>query len=268
MARIQYGVISDRGDKREENQDSILCLDGLAGKRQAALFLVADGMGGLSHGSQISQYIIHQFQLWWESDFLQITKDKRVKEEDIREILEQEIWEINQSVLQFREKMRCRAGSTISLLLLYGSKYYLLNLGDSRIYIFQKGKIFLLTRDQTLAAQMVREKRMTEEEAKHSSKNSVLTMCIGMFPIPRSYFLSGTIKRDALFLLCSDGLYHHLEDRQIQEVLRDKQLDVQQKAEVLRRLIRPGTASDNVSVIVVSVNQRERFLVRRGGWLE
>lgn len=268
MARIQYGVISDRGDKREENQDSILCLDGLAGKRQAALFLVADGMGGLSHGSLISQYIIHQFQLWWENDFLQITKDKKVKEEDIREILEQEIWEINQSVLQFREEMRCRAGSTISLLLLYGSKYYLLNLGDSRIYIFRKGKISLLTRDQTLAAQMVREKRMTEEEAKHSSKSSVLTMCIGMFPIPRSYFLSGTIKRDALFLLCSDGLYHHLEDGQIQEVLRDKQLDVQQKAEVLRRLIRPGMASDNVSVIVVSVNQRERFLVRRGGWME
>lgn len=261
MARIQYGIITDRGDKREENQDSVLCLEGMAGKRRAALFVVADGMGGLSHGSKVSRYITRQFQLWWENDFLQITKDGKVEKDDIREILEQEIWEINQSVLRFREERGCRAGSTISLLLLYGEKYYLLNLGDSRIYIFRKGKISLLTRDQTLAAQMVRENRMTEEEAKHSSKSSILTMCIGMFQIPHSYFLAGKIKRNDQFLLCSDGLYHHLEDGQIQEVLKDRLLDMQEKAAALRKLIRPGMASDNVSVIVVSAGQREKWFL-------
>lgn len=254
MDGARYGVIVEQGDKRQENQDSVLCLKGMAGRKKAALFIVADGMGGLSYGSWVSQYIIHQFQLWWAEDFLQTAADKKLKEGDIREILEQEIWEINQFILQFREELHCRAGSTISLLLLYGNRYFLLNLGDSRIYVLRKGKLFLLTKDQTLAAQMVREKRMTEEEAKYSSEKSILTMCIGMFPVPRSYFLSGKIKRKDFFLLCSDGLYHHLEDSKIQEILNDHQLEPQEKAEALRNQIPPGLASDNVSAIVVSVS--------------
>ena len=257
MLVYTYGVSSDRGDVRTENQDSVLCLTAAVNGSPAALFLVADGMGGLSYGSQISQFIVSQFSCWWEQDFLQMMTVGNDSDEDIKELLEQEIWDINQSVLRFKEETQCRTGSTLSLLLLYQEKYYIKNVGDSRVYLFRTGQFTRLTEDQSLVAQMVREGRMTEEEARVSKKKNVLTMCIGMFQIPQSYFASGAIHAGDQFLVCSDGFYNPLADEELIGTLGQTGRSVQGKVEILRESIQPGMATDNVSVILVEAEDTE-----------
>lgn len=257
MLVYTYGAITDKGDVRTENQDSIASLTAAVNGSPAAMCIVADGMGGLSYGSQVSQFIVSQFSRWWEHDFLQMMTAGKDSDEDIKELLEQEIWDINQAVLRFKEEAQCRTGSTLSVLLLYKERYYIKNIGDSRVYLFRDGKLSRLTEDQSLVAQMVREGRMTEEEAKYSKKKNVLTMCIGMFQIPQSYFATGMIYAGDQFIVCSDGFYNPSEDGMMVQILGQMDKSPQQKVEELREYIQPGLATDNVSVIIVEAEDTE-----------
>lgn len=181
------------------------------------------------------------------------------KEEEIRELLEQEIWDINQAVLDFKNRMQCRSGSTLSLLLFYQNHYYIENIGDSRVYLAREGRLRQLTSDQSLAARMVRDHIMTEEEARHSRTKNVLTMCVGMFPVPQSGYISGELFSGDCFLICSDGLYQPLDNGQIETVLTDKGYNAQEKVDKLRCMIGQGNAKDNVSAIVIEIG-KERIM--------
>ena len=90
--KMRYGALSDQGDVRTENQDRILALTGMVAGKETGLFVVADGMGGLSYGSAVSAYIIESFSRWWEEDFPEMAQAGKCKKEEIKELLEQEIW--------------------------------------------------------------------------------------------------------------------------------------------------------------------------------
>lgn len=250
MAGFTFGAISDKGDVRTENQDSILCVSGDIQGMPAALFLVADGMGGLSYGGQVSRYIKERFLKWWQEDLPSMIRAGWTKEEDMKELLEQEIWDINQTILHFKKEKQCRAGSTLSVLLLYGKQYYVENLGDSRVYRMHEGMIRQITEDQSLVAQMIREKRMTREEAYHFAKKNVLTMCIGMFDVPQIFSTQGNIEQGDIFLVCSDGFYNVAGEDDIRDVMSQEPLSLQEKTMRLRQLVPDGKALDNVSIIV------------------
>ena len=255
-----YGALSDAGDVRGENQDHILCR--VYKEENAALFLVADGMGGLSFGSQVSSYAASRFAAWLDEDFSQMVQAGRDSDEDIKELLEQEIWDINDQIYGFKERENCRCGSTLSVLLFYQGKYYMENMGDSRIYCFKRGQLKQLTVDQSLAAQLVREKKLTPEEAEDFPQKNVLTMCLGMFPVPRSGFKMGKLEAGDVFLLCSDGFYGYVPMEQVKETLKHilygkkwGDVDMQASTEELRSLIPSGAARDNVSLILTEVSK-------------
>ena len=235
-----YGTTTDRGDVRAENQDSILAEAGFVHGRPSALMAVADGMGGLAYGAQTSAYIAEQFSRWWREDFPSMIGEGIDRDEDIRELLEQEIWDINQGIFEFRSRMECRTGSTLSLLLLYNGNYYVENLGDSRVYLLRNGSIFRLTEDQSVEA---KGKRM-------------LTMCMGMFAVPQSQYRHGGLRPGDRFLLCSDGLFNALDERRIEEIMGLQELGAQEMAGLLRRQIHSGKARDNVSAIVIHTRGR------------
>ena len=94
MAVCTYGAVTDKGDRRPENQDSILCLTDREIK--SGLFLVADGMGGLSRGGQVSRYIAERFARWWREDFPDIIRSGQIRREDMREFLEQQSTEVTE----------------------------------------------------------------------------------------------------------------------------------------------------------------------------
>lgn len=250
---ISYGAVSDRGDIRKENQDSMLSLTGEVCGEPAALFAVADGMGGLSYGSQVSNYITGQFNRWWEEDFPQMMRAGRKSRDDINELLEQEIWDINRQIFLFNSRSQNRAGSTLSLLLLFAGEFYIKNIGDSRVYLLREGILRRMTEDQSLVAQLVRERRMTPEEARTSGKKNVLTMCVGMFAVPQSYSNGGTANAGDRFLVCSDGLYNQVNEEGISRILGLPGKSAQERAVLLRQAIRPGTAGDNVTAVVAHV---------------
>lgn len=236
-----YGTLTDKGDVRSENQDRILAEVGVVHGYPAALMVIADGMGGLAYGAQTSSYIADQFGRWWREDFPAMLENGIDRDEDIQELLEQEIWDINRRILEFRNRMECRAGSTLSLLLLYKGKYYVENLGDSRVYLYRDGILYQLTEDQSV-----------EEKGKR-----MLTMCMGMFVVPHSQYLKGELQCRDCFLLCSDGLYSALDEVRMKNILGCGRLSPQDRAERLRMEISAGKARDNVSIIVLEAMGEE-----------
>lgn len=257
MVAFEWGAVSDRGDVRKENQDHILCLVTEICQTPAALFAVADGMGGLALGEQVSRLVVLQLLSWWEEDFKQMARLGKNSQEDICDLLDQAIWDINQSVLDFCAKNHRRCGSTLSLLLLYGEEFYIKNVGDSRIYLVHDRRLRQLTEDQSYVAQMVREKRMTEEEALRSKKKNLLTMCIGGYEQIQTFSTEGILEPGDAFLLCSDGLYNPLERELIEAILSDPGGTAQETAQRLRTSVREGDAMDNISAIAVKIHVKE-----------
>ena len=69
---ITCGGISEVGDRRASNQDSILYVHDIVEGHTVGLFAVADGMGGLSFGLEMSRYIVSELKRWWEMDMPQL----------------------------------------------------------------------------------------------------------------------------------------------------------------------------------------------------
>lgn len=245
---ITYGGISEIGDRRKSNQDSILYVHGKVHGHFVGLFAVADGIGGLSYGQEISSYIISELKHWWKVDVPQMIEAGNTGDSEVQELLEQEIWDINQAVLKFNRQTGKQSGSTLSLLFLIDRKYYIKNLGDSRIYRMRGQAFEQLTVDQTTVRRMERNGQLRTK--------SVLTMCIGIPEVPVTCSQSGTIQQEDRYLLCSDGLYNCLEEGRILSILQDAAMNPEEMAACMRENIPRGMALDNVSAVIVRIEEK------------
>lgn len=243
-----FSVCSETGDTRTVNQDRVLARRGMISGHHAGLFLVADGCGGMAHGEAISQLLADSFLMIWEKELPKLTLKGRHAGETVLPTLVRWVGQINESAYSFGKEAEKRVGSTLTVLLLLDDTYYILNVGDSRAYLYRKGQLCQLTEDQSLVADLLRNREITPEEVEHFQRKNVLTMCVGYFETVRIFQASGRVRRGDVFLLCSDGLYHGL-DGQLEEVLPDRVCP--ESAKTLRDSIPPGQAMDNVSAVLV-----------------
>jgi protein phosphatase len=257
MFKIITESLTDIGDVKPSNQDSILCKTGVFGKQAAGLFIVADGCGGLSYGDEISILTITHFSRLWDAELKELFESKRATDNDISDLLEKAIKDINNSALEFGKQVALQVGTTLSLLLVIGNRYYIKNIGDSRVYIIRKGRLQQLTADQSLVASMLRNKELTPEEANSFGKKNVLTMCIGLFDDVKTYTKIGTVKSGDTFLLCCDGLYNCFPVELFNLLVTERHKAAPEALlQRLRNAIPPGGAKDNVSAVIASFKKK------------
>lgn len=253
---VKISSFTDIGDVKQTNQDCIFTRSDCINNHYVSLFIVADGCGGLAYGEEISNLIVTYFTRVWMKELNELLKQKDVNPNDANELLEKAIKEINAGALTFSNQVNSKVGSTLSLLLTIDRRYYIKNVGDSRIYLMRKNKIMQLTEDQSLVADMIRNGEITTKEAKTFKKKNVLTMCIGVFEDIKIYSKQGVIKNKDTFILCCDGLHNHVEPEKMLQVLKDKTVEFEDKAVALRKCINEGEANDNVSAVVCSFEQK------------
>lgn len=252
MLRIESGAYTDAGDIRNQNQDHIYTQTGEIAGRTAGLFMVADGCGGLEHGGEISALLAKACHRFWMHT-LPAIMEATSEDAQIDGALEQLIQDANCGAFAFGKQTGSSVGSTLSLLLLVDRRYYIKNVGDSRIYLLRR-KLRLLTQDQSLLADMLRNREISAREAAQDSRKNILTMCIGAFEQVRTFSCSGELKKGDRFLLCSDGLYQYISRAALTRLLKRRHMSLQQGAACLRRAIPAGGAQDNVSAILVHVS--------------
>lgn len=244
-------VCCEQGDRRDENQDRVFSRTGTIKSHSVGLFFVADGCGGLTHGGRISQFIVDCFDRIWEQELPETIELTDGAVEPLMDTMTCWLKKINAVAFDFSRLANSRVGSTLSLLLTIDRDFGILNVGDSRVYLYRSGKCRQLTEDQSFIADMLRNGEISEEDAACYPRRNGLTMCVGGFEQLQIYKKAEKLKRNDVFLLCSDGLYNALGHRQLLE--QEPRHISQDSACMLRNMIPPGAAKDNVSAILVEV---------------
>lgn len=126
------------------------------------------------------------------------------------------------------------------------------NVGDSRIYLLRDGELELRTEDHSLVEEMVRDGRLTPEEAVAHGQRNIVTRAIGIAPEVEvdSWALEAEV--GDRYLLCSDGLFNEVDESRIAATLR-RLADPDEAAAELVSLANQGGGRDNITCAVVDV---------------
>lgn len=110
-------------------------------------------------------------------------------------------------------------GTTLTAMLTIGARYSIIHIGDSRVYeITPDHQVTQMTEDQTYVHREILAGRMTPEEAAVHPKRNVLLQCIGSSKTVTPQVVHGNMKKDACYLLCSDGFRHMITDDDLAKI--------------------------------------------------
>lgn len=240
---ISWGAATHAGKVREENEDTFLA------EPQLALFLVSDGMGGHRGGELASKIVIEDLPVMIENslDKLKVGSPKTIKSLLSRSIAEQskQLWLEATSETGFKDM-----GATLVTVLLRNEHCFVANLGDSRAYLFRKGRLSQLTRDHSVVSDLVMEGLIGPEEAKSHEARGQITSYIGMEEKPHPYVRSFLLKKNDRLLLCTDGLTDLVDDEGIAAILK-KEPDAQAVCQELVKAANAAGGYDNITVMTV-----------------
>jgi serine/threonine protein phosphatase PrpC len=240
--------------KRNPNEDSLVVLQSTCTYQGRlvpfGLFVVADGMGGHAYGQEASRIAM---QSMMHTVLQNIVMSGELSDEFLTDMLVGGVEWANQAIYQCGQERGKEMGTTITAALVVGAKAYVVNVGDSRTYLYREGTGLLqITRDHSLVATLVAFGEIKPEEIyTHPERNKVYRSLGTQESIEVDWFVVDLLSADRL-LLCSDGLWEMVRDPEIERILRNGR-DPARAADWLVQAALRGGGADNVSVIVVRV---------------
>jgi protein phosphatase len=229
---------SDIGRVRSSNQDS-----GYAGVN---LFFVADGMGGHAGGDIASAIASQHISLADEP-----LATSAEAEQKLIDFIYQAKQKIDASVKQ--HPAITGMGTTLSAMMVTGTKVTIAHIGDSRIYLARDGVVKQITTDHTFVQRLVDTGRISEEEALVHPRRSVLMRVLGdIEQFPEVDIDTYETKPGDRWMACSDGLSGVVPDQLMKNILLSN-VDIQEACELLVGEALEFGAPDNVTVVLVDV---------------
>ena len=253
---FDVGVVTDPGKIRPDNQDThgFEPIDSLKLKPHTGyIALVADGVGGGARGEEASKMAKNEFiQAYFED-----------AAGTVPERLQAAAAHANSVVF---ERAQALGGATMATTLvaaaiLPSGQTHIINIGDSRAYLYQQGKVRQLTRDHNVAALSAAD----PDGAAHARAQNTLTRCIGAEPTTIADAFQLTLARGEHLLLCTDGLTKHLTgDAELEQHLR-RPRPAQETAAALVNLANARGGTDNITVMLIKFGADREQLPKVGG---
>ena len=245
---------TDVGISKKTNQDSLAIKIVETKLGQIAFGIVCDGMGGLSNGEVASKEVILAFCNWFDNVLVPTVENGSFDEQQLTAQWNDIIQVQNKRLGEYGESNNIMLGTTVSAILLYNGFYYIVHVGDSRIYQMT-GNSLQLTKDQTFIAREIAAGRMTPEQAKTDPRRSVLLQCVGASPVVEPEFSKGQAMPNAVYMLCSDGFRHQITDAEMLErigptVPLDEEM-LKQGCMYLTELVKSRKENDNITVALI-----------------
>ena len=223
----------------------------LRGQRLATIMLVADGVGGSAAGSRasriateaVTRYVASSLRCYHTADI----STEREFEETLRA-----------AAIEAHEAVRSEAASepdesgmatTLSLAIVVWPWLYVVQVGDSRCYLYQGGALRQLTRDQTFAQDLVEQGVFTREDAKVSPLSNVLSSAIGATEALPEVTRVDVRERGCVIIVCTDGLTKHVTDAEIAQRLGAME-SAEQVSHALLQLALDRGGTDNITLVV------------------
>ena len=252
-------VHTDVGIRKNTNQDSVLLETAVTDYGQALLGVICDGMGGLAKGEVASAILVKAFSSWFHREFPRILYGG-IEADAVRQSWTDLILEQNQRIREYGQNCNASLGTTAVALLLVEDVYYIINVGDSRVYYLKEG-INQITGDQTFVQREMDLGRMTLEEAKLHPKRNMLLQCVGASSVIKPDFYVNKYQPDSLFMMCSDGFRHLIQPQEFYERLRPEFMATEEKmkeaAVYFTELNKSRREEDNISVTLIRAYQGE-----------
>ena len=135
------------------------------------------------------------------------------------------------------------------------NNFAIVHVGDSRVYEMCREGSRQLTNDQTFVAREVARGKMTPEQAMYDPRRSVLLQCVGASPVGEPDFVRGHIRKDAVYLICSDGFRHQISDDEVMDKLGPdacrSEEDMKYGCVYLTEIVKSRREQDNITVGVI-----------------
>lgn len=240
------GAMTDVGLTRQLNEDN---WGWSKLSNRATLYVVADGMGGHDGGEVASDLAVRTIcEVAQRSE-----ADAPPEEAGLEELLDRAFQSANNTIKEEAEKRHIDMGTTlVSMLLVDNRLAYVANVGDSRAYMMRDQSLHQLTEDHSLVAKMVERGRISAEEARHHPHSNILLRTVGTERDVEIDIFRVDVSAGDRILMCSDGLWGEVEDRDIESIL-NTYADPRIAARELVRASHHGGGKDNVTLMIVEV---------------
>jgi len=234
-----YGV-TDIGKTRKVNQDCFYISEA------HGLYLVADGMGGHNAGEIASEMTAKHIASVFEQNgyYTDSLETERFFGSLVSEVNEM----VRQAASDNPEYSGM--GTTLAIACISGNVMHTCHVGDSRIYVINKDSIRQIGYDHSLVVQMLKEGKITAEEAALSNNRNILTQAIGSRDKVNPEVHSVNLNKGDRVLLCSDGLWDMVSDEDIKKVAMVYRNPEKVCNLLLKKALDAG-GKDNITIVFV-----------------
>lgn len=252
------------GMVRTGNEDAFTFLHGvdarLDDRREYAMVLLADGMGGYDAGEVAAAMALDELRkyLLAQPMFAALTggtaPDEDIDPAGYRQVLLAALKHANKEVFTASRtpgKGKRGMGCTAEAVYVDGRNIVVGHVGDSRTYHLSQGRLIQLTRDQTLVNRLVELGQLTPEEAEDHPRKNELQQAIGGQPDVNPGTYSAKLKRGDYVLVCSDGLTNHIPAADLEKMLGREAASAEEAARRLTNLVNLRGATDNSTLVVI-----------------
>jgi serine/threonine protein phosphatase PrpC len=242
--KVKCFQLSSSGPVRDHNEDFLLFWEpenfDLV-QRAGSVAIVADGVGGESHGDEASRLAAETA----------LSVFKEAKPESSPTDLVRQMFDASAAKVFQAAQNSGRMATTLLASHFRRDRATIAHVGDSRAYLVRGGKIKRLTTDHSYTALQVKLGLLLERNAMTSPHRSTLTRSIGYEPMCHYDITTQNLEQGDLVLQCTDGLYGYILDDEILEAVVKYH-----PGEACKRLIalaEKRQVSDNVSVQIIQV---------------
>lgn len=244
---------TDIGLTKTTNQDSLSMRVVNTPLGRMVFGVLCDGMGGLDKGEVASASVVRAFDNWLHKD-LPVLCNAPLEDSIIKEQWSSIITEQNNTIKNYGARQGVKLGTTVVAILLTQTRYYILNVGDSRAYEISE-YVKQITTDQTFVAREVALGNMTEEQAAVDERRNVLLQCVGASDDVYPDMFFGDVHTNAVYMLCSDGFRHEISNDEMFErlnpgILLDEHT-MNRYSDELIELNKLRKERDNISVALI-----------------
>ncbi len=237
MLRVaEHWCGTDTGLQRRANEDSLLV--------RSPLFVVADGMGGAQAGEVASRVAVETFH-----DGL---RDRSNAERSLVAQVEEANSHINE--LSHRRAEHAGMGTTITAVYVGEQEVSIAHVGDSRAYCLREHELLRLTDDHSLVDELIREGKLTPEEAEEHPQRSVITRALGPETTVEVDVRSFGGRAEDVYLICSDGLTTMLSEMELLDMLLAHE-SLRDGGEALIAAANAAGGKDNITVVLFRLEE-------------
>jgi serine/threonine protein phosphatase PrpC len=227
---------TDTGRQRRANEDSLLA--------RSPLFVVADGMGGAQAGEVASRIAVESFQPGLpDGDQPELALATLAQAANAR------IHELSHANAE-----QAGMGTTLTAVYVGEEEVAIAHVGDSRAYCLREQQLLRLTDDHSLVDELIRQGRLTPEEAVEHPQRSVITRALGPEVMVEVDTRSFRARAGDVFLLCSDGLTTMVPEEQIAATLLANPR-LRDAGEALIAAANDAGGRDNVTVVLIRLEE-------------